>query len=297
MSKSLRTTVLPPIPDGVVSGAALRSILTDWQTRVLAALDVRNDQNDFAGGLYQAGDGRLIVGADAGLAGRPSSSLPTVLDNVGDDGQASSPDLLPLTQTGGLTSTQDAGPVTAEADSLAAEITIAAHTVQHWDGRLVAYNSGSISGLLPNTDYFVYYDDLLRAGGAVTYSATTNRQILTAVKGRAFAGAVRTTVALTVATITGATSANPIVFTASAPTGWNTGNTVLLAGLPGSFAVLNGTVQTITRTGASTFSVPYDGSAFPAYTSGGTATRESRTAISGAGGPSGWVDMAFLSQF
>lgn len=295
--RNLRNIPSPRLGPGVVTGEALNAWWDSVQREMLAALDVRNGRNDFAGGMYQDDTGKLVIGADAGLTGRPSSSLPTVLDNVGDDGQASSVDLLPLTQTGGLTSTQDSGPVSAEADSLSAEITVAAHTVQHWDGVLVSYNAGTITGLSPNTDYFVYYDDPTRAGGAVSYSATTNRQTTTAVKGRAFAGAVRTTTALTVATITGATSANPIVFTSSAPTGWNTGNTVVLAGLPGDFAALNGTVQAITRTGASTFSVSVNGSGFGAYSSGGTATRESRTAISGSGGPSGWVDMAFLGQF
>jgi hypothetical protein len=187
--------------------------------------------------------------------------------------------------------------VTAEATALTAEITIAAHTLQYGD-RLVSYNAGNIAGLDPNESYYVYADDAEYAGGAVSYTATTNGQLVTANNGRYFVGAVRTTVALTTANISGATSANPIVFTTSAPHGWNTGNTVTFAGLPGGFAALNGSgVYTITRTGASTFSIPYDGSAFSAFTSGGTVTRESQTAISGAGGASGWIDMAFLGQF
>jgi len=297
VTKSLRTTLLPPIPDGPISGSALRSILTEWQIRVLAALDVRNDGNDFAGGLYQDAGGKVVVGADARLSGRPSSSLPTVLEKVGDNGRASTQTFLPQVQTGGVSSRQDAGPVTAEATSLTAEITIAAHTLQYGD-RLVAYNAGSITGLNPDENYYVYADDPEYAGGAVSYTATTNGQLVTANNGRYFVGAVRTTVALATATITGATSASPIQFTTSAPHGWNTGNTVYFAGLPGDFAALNGAgTYAITRTGASTFTVAVNGGGFGAYTSGGTVTRESQTAISGAGGASGWIDMAFLGQF
>jgi hypothetical protein len=299
MSKSLRTTVLPPSPaSGAVTWDALRPYLATVAREMLAPMDVRSDINDFAGGLYQAGDGRLIVGADAGLAGRPSSSLPTVLARVGDSGRASTPLFFPITQTGGLTSSQDVGPVSAESTALEAEISIASFTVQHFD-RLVSYNSGTISGLSPNQNYRVYCEDENYLGGAVSYLATTNPQIPTAGPNRVFVGAVRTTVALTVATISSASSANPISFGTTAPHGWNTGNTVTFAGLPGNFgSALNGTgVYTITRTGASSFTVPVDGSAFAAYTSGGTVTRQTSTAISGQGGPSGWVDMAFLAQF
>ncbi len=298
MTRSLRTAQLPPIPSGPINGETLRSILTAWQTQELALGDVRNAASDIAGGLYQGTDGSLIVGADARLTGRASSSLPTVLAKVGDNGQASTPQFLPITQTGGLTSTQDSGPVTAESDGVTAEIAIAAHTVQYGDGTLVSYNAGSVTGLDPNEDYRVYTDDANYAGGAVSYSATTNRQLLTASNARVFVGAVRTTPALATATITAATSANPVAFTTSAAHGWNTGNTVLMAGLPGDFGnTFNAGVWTITRTGASTFTIAVNGGAFAAYTSGGTATRQSTTAISGQGGPSGWVDMAFLTQF
>lgn len=297
MTKSLRNSLLPPIPDGPISGSALRSILTEWQTRVLAALDVRNDANDFAGAMYQDANGKVVLGADARLTGRPSSSLPTVLTRVGDNGRASTQTFLPQVQTGGVSSRQDSGPVSAEATSLEAEITIDAHTLQYGD-RLVSYNAGSITGLSPDTNYYVYADDPEYAGGAVSYTATSNGQLVTANNGRYFVGAVRTTVALSTATISGATSANPVQFTTSAPHGWNTGNTVLLSGLPGSFGTtFNAGVWTITRTGASTFTIAVDGSAYGAYTSGGTAQRQSSTAISGSGGASGWVDMAFLTQF
>lgn len=296
--RNLKNIPAPRLAPGVVTGEALNAWWDGVQRELLAALDIRSDRNDFAEALYQDSDGKIVVGADTRLTGRASSSLPTVLEKVGDNGRASTQTFLPQVQTGGVSSRQDAGPVTAEATSLTAEITIAAHTLQYGD-RLVSYNAGSITGLDPDTNYFVYADDADYEGGAVSYSATTNGQTVTADNARYFVGAVRTTVALTTANISAATTANPIQFTTSAAHGWNTGNTVTFLGLPGNFGTaLNGTgVYTITRTGASTFTVPVDGSAFSAYTSGGTVTRQTTTAISGQGGASGWIDMAFLGQF
>jgi hypothetical protein len=71
--------------------------------------------------------------------------------------------------------------------------------------------------------------------------------------------------------ITGATSANPIVITASAH-GFSTGNQVQISGVQGN-ASANGTF-TITVVDANTFSLNgADGSAAAAYTSGGTAKK------------------------
>lgn len=241
---------------------------------------------------------RVVMDTLTTIASRSGTDLDTLLSYLTDTGRANSQTFLPQVQTGGVSSRQDAGPVTAEADSLTAEISIAAHTLQYGD-RVVAYNAGTIAGLDPDTSYYVYTDDPDYVGGAVSYSATTNGQIITANNGRYFVGAVRTTVALSVANITAATTANPVQFTTSAPHGWNTGNTVTFSGLPGDFgAALNGTgTFTITRTGASSFTVPVNGSGFSAFTSGGTASRQTVTAISGQGGASGWIDMAFLGQF
>lgn len=299
MTKSLRNTRLPPIPSGNVTGEALTQILTQWQTLILAAQDVRNDSNDFASAMYQDDAGKVVLGADARLTGRTSSSLPTVLARVGDNGRASTQQFLPQVSAGNVLSMQDTGPVTAEATAGPgnAEITIAAHSIQYGFGA-VSYNAGTISGLNPDTNYYVYADDPEYAGGAVTYLATTNRQTVTASNGRYFVGAVRTTVALTTANIAAATSTNPVQFTTSAAHGWNTGNTVDFASLPGNFGTaFNTGTFTITVNGATTFTVAIDGSAFAAYTSGGTVTRSSVSSVGGNGGGGGWVQDAFLVQF
>lgn len=57
-------------------------------------------------------------------------------------------------------------------------VTISAHNriYPQADGSnvTVAVNGGSITGLAYSTDYWIYYDDPTRAGGAVTYVATTS---------------------------------------------------------------------------------------------------------------------------
>lgn len=243
-------------------------------------------------------EGRVVMAAATTIASRTGTDLDTVLGYLTDAGLVSSQRALPQVQTGNVSSTQDIGPVSAEATVVDADISIASFTAQYGFGQ-VAYNSGDISGVDSEENLFIYCDDPNYLGGAVSYSATTDRQQLTAEDGRVFVGAVRTTVALSAANITAATTANPIAFTTSAAHGWNTGNTVTFTGLPGGFGTaLNGTgVYTITRTGASTFTVAVDGSAFAAYTTGGVASRQDATAISGQGGPSGWIDQAFQIQF
>jgi len=53
-------------------------------------------------------------------------------------------------------------------------ITIAAHSRVYGDGTTVSVNAGSLSGFTSGQYVTVFYDDAARAGGAVTYEATTN---------------------------------------------------------------------------------------------------------------------------
>lgn len=52
-------------------------------------------------------------------------------------------------------------------------VTISAHTRRYTDGTSVSVNAGSVSGLLNETKYTIYYTDAAREGGAVTFAATT----------------------------------------------------------------------------------------------------------------------------
>lgn len=55
-----------------------------------------------------------------------------------------------------------------------ATITIAAHTRRYGDKADVSVSGGSLTGRAYSTEYYVYYDQTSRAGGAVTYQSTTN---------------------------------------------------------------------------------------------------------------------------
>lgn len=55
-----------------------------------------------------------------------------------------------------------------------ATVSISAHTRVYGDGTSVSVNSGSVTSLAYSTDYYIYYDQASRAGGAVTYQATTS---------------------------------------------------------------------------------------------------------------------------
>ena len=55
-----------------------------------------------------------------------------------------------------------------------ATVNISAHTRIYGDGSSVSVGSGSITGLAYSTDYWVFYDDPTRAGGAVTYQHSTD---------------------------------------------------------------------------------------------------------------------------
>lgn len=88
---------------------------------------------------------------------------------------------------------------------------------------------------------------------------------------------------ISTATITGATSTNPIQFTTAeslASLNILNNDIVLFAGLPGDFGTnLNGVEHIVTVTGANTFTIAVNGVAYAAYTAGGTAKRIVRALI------------------
>ena len=88
-------------------------------------------------------------------------------------------------------SVQGSTPLNANDAGSDATITVDAHNLVY-DGGTVAYNSGSVTGLSFSTQYSVYTDDPTKAGGAVTYIATTTTTDLTANKGRYYVGFVTT---------------------------------------------------------------------------------------------------------
>lgn len=184
-------------------------------------------------------------------------------------------------------SVQDADDIMiAASGSVSSTIGIDAHSVK-FDFGSVAYNSGSISGLDPETVYYVYANDPEYEGGAVTYLATTNPDNLVS-QGQYYVGFIETPITGDSELIIAATSANPIQFQTSVNHGWANGNSVTFVGLPGDFGTnLNGNTYVITVTGLDTFTIPVDGALYAAYTTGGAATRETVAVQSGGGAGAG----------
>jgi hypothetical protein len=275
----------PRFGDGPITGADLERAFAVVYRDVLSRMDIRYANNDVNLGIVANANGNgVILGSHAVPTGH-SAGLPAITSKITDTGTATDQRFLPQVSAGNKLSVQNALPLTATSSASSSTISIASHTLQYGYGQ-VSYSSGSISGLNTSTNYYVYADDPDYAGGAVTYLATTNPQTVVANNGRYYVGSIQTAVSASVASISAATSANPIVFTATAH-GFSSGDSVTLAALPGDFGTnLNGTARVITVTNADHFSIPVDGTAYTAYTSGGTATRNTTPASGGGGGGS-----------
>jgi hypothetical protein len=277
----------PKFAPGSVDGAALSKAFSTLYREVFARLDVRYPNNDFNAGLVASGTG-VTLGSQAIPAGR-TVGVPALVNKITNAGTAQDQRFLPQVSAGNKLSIQSVLPLSATSTATTSTINIAAHTLQYGYGT-VPYSSGSISGLTPNTNYYVYADDPNYQGGTVSYLATTNPQTVTASNGRYYVGSIVTAVSATVVNISAATSANPIEFT-DGTHGFSTGDNVQFASLPGDFGTnLNSITLPIIVTSPTKFTVAVDGTAYTAYTSGGTATRVSTptsTAGGGAGGGGG----------
>jgi hypothetical protein len=75
-------------------------------------------------------------------------------------------------------------------------ITISAHTRVYGDGTSVSVNGGSVTGLAYSTQYYMYYDQPSRLGGAVSYAATTVKLDAAQTGDRHLVGTVTTPAAL-----------------------------------------------------------------------------------------------------
>jgi hypothetical protein len=99
-------------------------------------------------------------------------------------------------QTALATSYPEGATITATDAGANVTVAIAAHTRKYpqADGTTtdVPVNGGNVPGLAYSTDYWLYYDDAARAGGAVTYQATTTPETGAQIGDRHAVGAVTT---------------------------------------------------------------------------------------------------------
>lgn len=218
------------------------------------------------------------------LASRAGVSLDDVLQNVGNDGRATTQGFMPLINFANAGSVQSVIPLSASADSVVATINIDPHDVIY-GGETISYAAGVVMGAPVDTDIHVYADDPELQGGAVTYEFTTDFQDLAGSKDRYRVGAIKTPVSSISAAISAITNANPGVVTTGVPHLLSTADVVDFSGIGGTTALNTGT-YTITVLSPTTFSIGVDTTAMGVYTSGGTVTRVSTPAdgIGGAGG-------------
>lgn len=133
----------------------MQRILENIEASVNSLIDVENATQ----AAQAAADAADLAAAAATTA---ASTAQTAAEGAS---EASS---LATSGTSGLTMTAtDAG--------TDATINISAHTRVYGDGTSVSVSAGSVTGLSYSTAYYVYYDQASRAGGAVTYLATTSQ--------------------------------------------------------------------------------------------------------------------------
>jgi 4-hydroxyphenylpyruvate dioxygenase-like putative hemolysin len=97
--------------------------------------------------------------------------------------------------------------LTITATDAGANVTIAmsAHSRVYGDGTTVSVNAGNVTGLAYSTSFWIFYDQVSRLGGAVTYQASTSIQGNGTAPDRHFIGAV-----LTPAAAAPPTDGNPV---------------------------------------------------------------------------------------
>lgn len=279
------------VPRGPMTWEAFAQWYSEITRDSLRRMDIRDANNSYAGGILADEDAGTVTLGDAALPDGRTVGVPTLTDLISDAGRARDYRFGHPVNLANRNSVQNSDTIiTATSGSSTSTIAIGSHSVKFGgeSGAVdVAYNSGSVTGLTPETTYYVYADDAAYAGGAVTYLATTNPDNLIRI-GRYYVGYVVTPITATAGNISAATSANPIEFTTSSNHGWTSADTVEFASLPGDFGTnLNATQRVITVTALNKFTIAVDGSAYAAYTTGGTATRVTTANQSGGGAGAG----------
>lgn len=82
--------------------------------------------------------------------------------------------------------------LTASDAGTTATISVSAHARMYGNGSTVSVTAGTVTSLAFSTEYYVYYDQPTRVGGAVTYLATTNKMTAVQTGDRHFVGTITT---------------------------------------------------------------------------------------------------------
>lgn len=157
-----------------------------WQRTVEsieASLGSLQEQLDLIQAAQDAADAANAAAVAAQTAADNADTAATAAQGAADDAAAAT--AIASSYVTGLTLTAtDAGSNVT--------VNISAHTRVYADGTSVSVSAGSVTGLSYSLDYYIYYDQASRAGGAVTYQATTSQTTAAQVGDRHTVGKVTT---------------------------------------------------------------------------------------------------------
>lgn len=157
-----------------------------WQRTVEnieSALAQLQDQIDLITAAQNAADAAQDAADTATAAAAAADAAATTAQGAADT--ANSTASLANSGVTGIT-------ITATDAGSDATINISSHTRVYADGTSVSVTGGSVTGLAYSTLYYIYYDDPARAGGAVTYQATTSEGTAAQVGNRHTVGSATT---------------------------------------------------------------------------------------------------------
>ncbi len=164
------------------------STMQIWWQQVVEAIEGQETTQDE---LLQALADSIAASAAATSAATAANAAAASAQTAAED--VTSAQALGTSYVGGAT-------ITATDAGANATVTITSHTRYYpqSDGSALelAVNGGAVTGLAYSTQYFVYYDDLNRLGGAVTYKATTDASLAAQLGDRHVVGSVTTPAAL-----------------------------------------------------------------------------------------------------
>lgn len=152
--------------------------------QIEAALAALQEQLDLIQAAQDAAD---AADAAAAAANAAATAAQTAADNAADAAEdANANTALIGSYPSGVTMTgKDVG--------ASATVDVSAHTRTYADGSpSVSVSAGSVTGLAYSTLYYVYYDQPSRAGGSVTYVATTSETTAAQTGARHLVGKVTT---------------------------------------------------------------------------------------------------------
>ncbi len=199
---------LPRLPGNVrlvdKAGAALMVFIRWWQS-VMEKIEAQEASQD---DLIQALADAVAAIADAQAAADAANAAAAAADAAASDAQTAADDAAAAAIAADAAAAQAAADqslassgvtgatLTATDAGSNATVTISSHTRLYGDGTSVSVTGGSVTALAYSTLYFVYYDQASRAGGSVTYAATTSQTTAAQTGDRHLVGQVTTPAAL-----------------------------------------------------------------------------------------------------